>query len=95
MDYKEQEAAINDLEIQIDRLRALYEQYFMGIEKTEPQVPRKNVDRMFVILRKERHTVRRGHMKTRAGWSPFEGYTLPGTVTHTVVRGKIYPRVED
>jgi dihydroorotase-like cyclic amidohydrolase len=34
-------------------------------------------------------------MKTRAGWSPFEGYTLPGTVTHTVVRGKIYPRVED
>jgi hypothetical protein len=54
MDNKEQDIAITDLEIQIDRLRALYEQYFMGIEKIEPQVPRKTVERTFVMLRKER-----------------------------------------
>lgn len=54
MDYKEQGETIADLEIQIDRLRALYEQYFMGIEKLEPQIPRKQVERVFRILRKER-----------------------------------------
>lgn len=54
MDYKEQAETISDLEIQIDRLRALYEQYFMGIEKLEPQIPRKQVERTFRFLRKER-----------------------------------------
>ncbi len=34
--------------------------------------------------------VRREAMKTKCGWSPFEGYTLPGRVTYTVLRGKVY-----
>jgi dihydroorotase len=29
-------------------------------------------------------------LKTKAGWSPFEGVTFPGSVAYTVVRGKIY-----
>jgi dihydroorotase len=33
--------------------------------------------------------VRRETMKTKCGWSPFEGYTLPGRVTYTVLRGKL------
>jgi dihydroorotase len=40
-------------------------------------------------------TVRRGSLRTRAGWSPFEGVTFPGRVSHTVVRGKVYPHVEE
>ena len=47
------------------------------------------------ILRHEKQTVRRSALKTRAGWSPFEGSTFPGHVSHTIVRGKIYPRIED
>jgi dihydroorotase len=35
--------------------------------------------------------VRRAEMKTKCGWSPFEGYTLPGRVTYTVLQGKVYP----
>ncbi len=35
--------------------------------------------------------VQRESMQTRCGWSPFEGYTLPGRVRCTVLRGKIYP----
>lgn len=53
MDPREQERAINDLDVQIDRLRALYEQYFMGIEKLEPHVPRKQVERLIQLLRRE------------------------------------------
>src|SRR5580658_3373523 len=44
---------VGDLETAVDRLRSLYEQYFMGFEKMEPAVPRKDVDRKIHALRKE------------------------------------------
>lgn len=34
--------------------------------------------------------VRREEMKTKCGWSPFEGYTLPGRVAYTVLLGRVY-----
>ena len=53
MNPKEQEIAIGELEERVDRLRNIYEQYFLGFEKLEPTVPRKDVDRRLAILRKE------------------------------------------
>jgi hypothetical protein len=53
MDSSEIEKNISELEEKLDRVRALYEQYFCGIEKLEPQIPRKDVDRRIVLLRKE------------------------------------------
>lgn len=53
MNPKEQEIAISELEDRVDRLRNIYEQYFLGFERLEPTVPRKDVDRRFAILRKE------------------------------------------
>ena len=47
------EQQIGDLELAIERLRSLYDQYFMGIERIEPAVPRKDVDRKIYALRKE------------------------------------------
>jgi hypothetical protein len=44
---------LDDLEGRIERLRALYEQYFMGIERLEPQIQRKDVERRIQLLRKE------------------------------------------
>ena len=35
--------------------------------------------------------IRRENLKTKCGWSPFEGYTLPGRVTYTILKGKVYP----
>jgi dihydroorotase len=37
------------------------------------------------------HLVQREAMKTKCGWSPFEGYTMPGRVTYTILRGRVYP----
>lgn len=34
--------------------------------------------------------VRAEDIRSRAGWSPFEGLELPGRVTHTCVRGRLY-----
>ncbi len=35
-------------------------------------------------------TVRRSALKTASAWSPFEGSTYSGRVSHTIVRGKVY-----
>ena len=53
MTQEEQEILINELEKDIDRLHALYNQYFMGIEKVEPTVVRKNLERKLNLLRRE------------------------------------------
>ena len=35
--------------------------------------------------------VTRDSVETKCGWSPFEGYTLPGSVRYTVLRGVVHP----
>jgi dihydroorotase len=37
------------------------------------------------------YVVTRDTIKTKCGWSPFEGYTLPGSVRYTIIRGKLQP----
>ena len=44
---------LKELELKIDRLKVLYEQYFMGIEKMEPQVSRKEVTRLMLQLQQQ------------------------------------------
>ncbi len=53
MDLREVEQLLADVETRLDRLRALYDQYFMGFERIEPHVPRKEVERRIYLLRKE------------------------------------------
>jgi len=54
MNPEEFAAQVEDLEKKVERLRALYEQYFLGFERTEPGVLRNNVERQFRALRRER-----------------------------------------
>ncbi|MCP4198244.1 MAG: hypothetical protein GY762_13925 [Proteobacteria bacterium] len=44
--------AVAELETSLERLSALYNQYFIGIEKTEPTIQRNNVDRKIRVLRR-------------------------------------------
>ena len=66
MDNAELEVALEELENRLERLRALYEQYFMGIERIEPSIARKDVDRRIYVLRREkiRNTARRFKLQT-------------------------------
>ena len=52
-DQREVEASIVEFEKKLDRLKTLYEQYFMGIEKREPSVPLKDVVRVMRALEQE------------------------------------------
>jgi hypothetical protein len=66
LDATELDTAIEELETRVERLRALYEQFFMGIEKIPPQVVQKDVDRRLYVLKREqiRNTARRFKLQT-------------------------------
>lgn len=66
METAELDVALEELETRLERLRALYEQYFMGIERIEPQIARKDVDRRIYVLRREkiRNTAKRFKLQT-------------------------------
>jgi hypothetical protein len=44
---------LDDLAVRIERVKVLYEQYFMGIEKIEPQVARKDISRHMLVLQQQ------------------------------------------
>ncbi|MFO0683640.1 MAG: MXAN_5187 C-terminal domain-containing protein [Sandaracinus sp.] len=52
MTPQEFEQLLHDGEIKLARLKALYEQWFQGIEKLEPSVVRKDLERHFELLKK-------------------------------------------
>lgn len=66
MQAEQLDVDIEELEMRLERLRALYEQYFIGIEKIEPAIARKDVDRRIWALRKEkiRNTAKRFKLQT-------------------------------
>ncbi len=53
MEAKEFEELLSDVETRMDRLRALYENWFRGYEKLEPMTARKDVERRVYQLRKD------------------------------------------
>jgi hypothetical protein len=63
---EELDLALEELEVRLERLRALYEQYFLGFEKIEPAVARKDVDRRIYLMRREkiRNTGKRFKLQT-------------------------------
>ena len=70
---------LQELEARLERLRALYEQYFIGIEKMEPLVPRQDVDRRIYALRKAqiRNTAKRFKLQTIISrYNTFQQYWL-------------------
>lgn len=57
---------LSDAEVQLSRIKHLYEQWFQGIERIEPQIPRKQFDRALHALRKQqpRNTALRFRFQT-------------------------------
>ncbi len=48
------------------------------------------VGSLTILDLKTPYVVARESLKTKCGWSPFEGVAFPGSVRHTVVRGRVY-----
>ncbi len=47
------DARFDDIERRLERLRGLYESFFMGVERTPPAVPRRELNRLFVEMQQE------------------------------------------
>src|SRR4029077_10576145 len=47
------EDILADLSVRMERVKMLYEQYFMGIEKIEPLTARKEIQRVMLALQQE------------------------------------------
>jgi hypothetical protein len=50
---QDMEADLHDLGVQIDRLKVLYEQYFLGLEKMPPVVARREVEKLLDAFGKQ------------------------------------------
>jgi hypothetical protein len=53
MDPKQFESQLSEAETELDRLKALYEQWFQGFERLEPTILRKNFDRRLDAMRRD------------------------------------------
>lgn len=83
MDPKEFDAALHDVNTRLDRLKALYEMYFQGIERREPQVARKQLERLMQQLR--RNQPRTTHLRFKFQ-STLQRYTTLQTYWRRVTR---------
>lgn len=89
---------LHDTEVKLARLRALYEQYFQGIEKMEPHVARKDMERALDTLRRNlpRNTALRFRMQQLAArygtyltyWQRIGRQIEEGTYRRDVMRAK-------
>ncbi len=53
MEIKQYEAMLSDAEARLKRLRALYDQWFAGVERIEPQQQKRDFETMLTTLRRE------------------------------------------
>ena len=53
MEQRQFEAMLADAEIRLKRLRSLYDQWFHGLERLEPQIQRAEVDRLIAELKRD------------------------------------------
>lgn len=98
MDAQEYLETLEDAEGLLNRLRALYEQYFQGFERLEPHVPRKGLERIIARLRRapQRNTALRfrfnqliqKHTTYQAYWRRVGRQIEEGTYLRHVMRAR-------
>src|SRR5262245_17774531 len=98
MDQRQYEAMLADAEIRLRRLRSLYDQWFHGLERAEPQNQKHDVDRLLAELKRQqpRNTALRfrlnqlvqRYMTYNTYWQRITRQILEGTYKRDVLRAK-------
>jgi hypothetical protein len=74
---KEYEELMAEAEAKLERLRGTYEQYFQGLERIEPNIQKKKVERLFFQLVQEKprgSTIRFRANQLIQKWSTYQMY---------------------
>jgi hypothetical protein len=87
MTLQEFEQMLHDAEVKLARLKALYEQWFQGIEKMEPAVARKDLDRTFELLKKNQPRNTAMRFRLQQLWARYG--------TYGIYWGRIARQIED
>ena len=87
-----QEATVTEFEHKLSRVRVLYEQYFLGIEKREPTIPLKDVVRLMRDLDKERINNTRLRYRYRSLVARFNTYRTYWYRTMRAINNGTYHR---
>lgn len=77
--------AYHEGKISLEKIIALTRFNIQDIFRLEP-----NSDVILVDMEKSQ-TVQNNLLKTKCGWSPFEGRTLKGWPVYTILQGKVFP----
>lgn len=98
MEQVEFEKYLSDAETKLIRLKALYEQWFQGIEKLEPHVPKRDFERLMELMKKNpsRNTALRFRFgQLNAKYSTFQALWIrtarrieEGTYEHHVAKAR-------
>jgi len=74
MNLKQFDIMLHEAEVKLKRLKSLYEQWFQGIERLEPLVPRKDVERLFKTLQRDKPRNTAARFKLQTLHSRFQTY---------------------
>jgi hypothetical protein len=98
MTPKDFEITLSDAEVQLSRLKFLYEQWFQGIERIEPLIPRKQFDRALHLLQKEQprntslrfrfHTLIQRYTTLQTYWRRVARQIEEGTYRRDLLRAR-------
>jgi hypothetical protein len=98
MDQKQFDALLSEAETRLRRLKVLYEQWFMGIERLEPSLARKEFEDLLARMRKEQtnNTAQRfrlqqlvqRHVALSTHWRRIGRQIEEGTYQRDVLRAK-------
>lgn len=86
------EAAVKEFDLKLTRVRVLYEQYFLGIEKREPSIPLKEVVRLMVELDRTRINNTRTRYLYRSLVARFNTYRTYWNRTKRAIEQGTYHR---
>jgi dihydroorotase len=64
-----------------------------GLGKGYGMIERGYVGSLTIVDLNSPYEVGRDSIRSKCGWSPFEGYALPGSVRYTVIRGQVHQAV--
>src|SRR5262245_59029140 len=98
MDQRQYEAMLADAEIRLRRLRSLYDQWFHGLERAEPQTQKNDIDRLLAELKRQvpRNTALRFRLNQlvqryttyNTYWQRISRQILEGTYKRDVLRAR-------
>jgi dihydroorotase len=79
---------------QIARVCSYNPAMFLGL-RDRGEIKEGKIANLTILDLKHRTKIRKEHLYTKCGWSPFEGYEFPGAVKHSIFKGEVMSEYDE